>query len=416
MANFTFDQMSASDAADYYFMDTLTFAKATPATLTVMNNPATTTDPETFTITEDGRTLIFVAQPLIDSSAAAFVNFANGDGLELGGAGNDHLSLPDIGVGHTNRIEAFGGDDVVDMLGWGGSAADDLVDGGDGNDLIIGSSSYVDENGNYIENDYLQGGAGDDTIVGGEGNDHIYGNVALGAAGAADGADSLVGGDGHDYIQGNAGDDLIDGGAGNDRLYGGAGDDSITGGDGLDYLQGNKGSDTLFAGDGDDVIRGGADDDWTQGEGGDDQVFGDAGRDMIAGGSGIDTLSGGAGSDAFFFFGGDASNAGLNVGHIDVVTDFQVGEHISIPGGGTHVYYAAAGMNFASATAAQAYAEQAMEAQLAGNEVAAIQVGSDTYLFYSDEGYVDASHHITSAVRLIGVTATDLTAATFGAF
>ena len=430
MADFIFDQMTASDAAAWVFPDTLKFANSSVWTLQVTDNPATVTDPETFTITENGHSLTFAAHDMLWSSAAAFVGFTNGDGLELGGEGVDYLSLPDIGLGHANRIDSFGGDDVIDMTGWGGSYADDIIDAGDGNDTIIGSSSHVDELGNYVESDILQGGAGSDDITGGDGNDHIYGNLRTGASGLPDGDDRLAGGDGNDFIQGNAGNDTIDGGNGNDRIYGGGDNDSIDGGDGNDYLQGNKGDDVLAGGGGDDTIHGGAGNDAVvEITTGNDLIFGDDGNDTLQGGLGIDTLTGGAGNDVFLFFApgdapaGNIGATGPDGGRVDQITDFTVGEdHIALSFGIPTVFHAS--QIFHSAAVAEVYAEQIMldayQHPVPGAgaaQIAALQVGQDTYLFYNSlYGTVTGTDAlgVDSAIRLVGAHANDITSASFG--
>lgn len=68
--------------------------------------------------------------------------------------------------------------------------------------------------------------------------------------------DVIEGGAGNDTLIGLSGDDLLEGGEGNDQLYGGSGDDVLIGGAGDDVLEGDAGSDTyrIGLGDGNDVI------------------------------------------------------------------------------------------------------------------------------------------------------------------
>jgi Ca2+-binding RTX toxin-like protein len=91
---------------------------------------------------------------------------------------------------------------------------------------------------------YVDGGAGDDTIIGSQFND------------------DLRGGDGNDQLFGGLGNDVLTGGAGNDMLHGGAGDDTLTGGTGIDQLFGGEGNDTFVVassgGDDRDAFDGGA--------------------------------------------------------------------------------------------------------------------------------------------------------------
>ena len=84
---------------------------------------------------------------------------------------------------------------------------------------------------------------GDDTIDGGEGDDLILGDASFIADGATGGADTLIGGADDDTIYGDgfeidadsfAGDDNLTGGAGNDHLWGDA-----------ETLDGEAGEDTF---------------------------------------------------------------------------------------------------------------------------------------------------------------------------
>jgi hypothetical protein len=109
-------------------------------------------------------------------------------------------------------------------------AAGIVVDGGDGNDLIV-LSPQIDTNAE------IYGGAGNDLISGGSGNDRIFGE---------DGHDVLLGNLGNDQLDGGAGNDFLFGGLGNDVLIGGLGDDWLFGGPGLDGLDGGPGQNHLF--------------------------------------------------------------------------------------------------------------------------------------------------------------------------
>lgn len=108
--------------------------------------------------------------------------------------------------------------------------------GGDGNDMIIGSTN----------GDFISGDAGNDTLMGDDGDDGILGG---------DGLDLIFGGDGHDDLAG---------GADNDRLFGDNGMDDLAGGFGDDQLTGGADADTFhFSGDmtGADIVK-----DFTAGE------------------------------------------------------------------------------------------------------------------------------------------------------
>lgn len=106
-------------------------------------------------------------------------------------------------------------------------------------------------------------GTADVRMEGGEGDDLLLGSL---------GNDALDGGDGQDTLRGGAGNDDLDGGTDNDRLIGNRGDDELSGGDGNDRLTGRRGSDSVSGNDGDDMIRGGP---------GHDQLDGGQGRDTM---------------------------------------------------------------------------------------------------------------------------------------
>ena len=62
-------------------------------------------------------------------------------------------------------INGLGGDDVIDASGLSGMLL--AADGGDGNDVLIGSAG----------DDFLSGGAGDDVLIGGPGLDILDGGT-----------------------------------------------------------------------------------------------------------------------------------------------------------------------------------------------------------------------------------------------
>ena len=93
-----------------------------------------------------------------------------------------------------------------------------------------------------------QGSANQDVIVGGQGNDTMSGNGGDDILWGAEGDDQLNGGAGYDDLRGGNGADVLDGGADNDRLAGGNGNDVLLGGSGYDTLSGGSGNDTLDGG------------------------------------------------------------------------------------------------------------------------------------------------------------------------
>jgi Ca2+-binding RTX toxin-like protein len=165
----------------------------------------------------------------------------------LSGRGNDTVHVGRTGSSETFTVDGGIGDD--DISGVGG--VNNLLRGGDGNDVLSGVFGTFS----------LQGGAGDDsltlgsfghgTLDGGDGNDTLSGNAQR---------DVFVmhGGNGNDRLQavgnfstiaeqyfGDAGNDVIVAIGGNDLLDGGSGDDSLNGGGGADQLRGGAGNDAF---------------------------------------------------------------------------------------------------------------------------------------------------------------------------
>src|SRR5262245_47866624 len=110
-------------------------------------------------------------------------------------------------VANTLTILAFGGagNDTVALDESNGALPRARINGGDGNDVIIGGSSA----------DVLSGQQGDDTLLGGGGSDVLNGD---------DGDDSLDGGTGDDHLNGEGGNDVLNGGDGSDVVNGDQGD------------------------------------------------------------------------------------------------------------------------------------------------------------------------------------------------
>lgn len=415
MASYTFETMADSSAVGFGANDRLVFSTTTVNTLAVTDNPATSgplgNTVETITLTAGNVEHTFIASELAGASAQdnlIFVNGTQGDALAIVSGdqtAGGYAQLAAAAAG--SHVSIFG---IGDGATLAGTAGDDTITGSAGNDTITGLSDSTDAADKFTETDYLQGGNGNDSITGGAGNDHIYGNLALGSAGKEDGDDQLIGGAGNDYINGNAGDDSIDGGADNDRLYGGAGIDSILGGDGNDYLQGNKGDDSLDGGLGNDELHGGQGNDGLLGNDGNDVIFGDVGDDTISGGAGYDMLTGGVGADTFFFQAGDASTqAVLDGGTVtDQILDFNAadGDTLNIGFEVTEVLTDKTGTAYTNVAQALQGATGIFNAAGApADDVVAVQVGADTYLFWSD-----SSSSIDEVVHLANTTATSIDA------
>ncbi len=176
-----------------------------------------------------GREDVLLARYLAGPSHSGGVEMAVRDGILriTGTAGDDliRLQLSDgditvsgnllrIPVESFSRIEidALGGNDTLDASA---SPVPVILNGGEGNDILLGGA-YAD---------LLSGNAGNDTLFGGRGNDTLHGN---------DGNDYLSGGPGADQVFGDSGNDqifaldlaidTIDGGTGFDRAKGDAAD------------------------------------------------------------------------------------------------------------------------------------------------------------------------------------------------
>ena len=239
-------------------------------------------------------------------------------------------AIPPEGDNVHSDIEHLVGSKGNDMLSGAGAPVPVAIDGGDGNDTLVGSSHNDSLNGGG-GNDNLSGGDGDDRLIGGPGGDRLSGGggidtvsyldapgpvvVTMGDNTANDGApgapatatqparppegdniqsdvekltgtrfndkitgndlaNTLQGLDGNDTINGGGGNDRIEGGGGNDLLHGNAGNDTIYGGPGEDHLFGDDGNDTFFAKDSaKDSIDGGGGTDSAQRDEGLDTLF-----------------------------------------------------------------------------------------------------------------------------------------------
>jgi len=293
--------------------------------------------------------------PRGDADGDTFENVERVEGSDF----NDNIYwrlTPGVLSNGSLRVRGYGGDDVLAGAIGGGN----VLDGGDGNDLMY-SRGIVDhffggsgidtvnvglyrqttppapfvalrvilpdstpqgtiQSADFFLASNLLGTIASDVenIVGTGGYDQITGNKSN---------NELRGGDGVDTIEGGLGADSVFGGIGNDILYGntltgagapvagtvtGDGDDKIYGENGDDTIYGNQGNDTCEGGLGDDSINGGFGDDILYGNtltgagapvagtvtgDGDDKLYGNDGNDRIFGNQGNDTCEGGLGVD-----------------------------------------------------------------------------------------------------------------------
>ncbi|WP_276576854.1 S8 family serine peptidase [Bradyrhizobium sp. 1] len=223
-------------------------------------------------------------------------------------------------------------------------------------------------------NDILEGDNGDNVIIGGLGDDELYG---------MGGADTYIGGtSAHSSIFGIGGDDLVGywyagsavtvdlendsrntGDAADDRFYGIKGlggsfyDDALYGTTGNNVLMGEAGADILDGREGEDTASyrwaiegvtanlahpelntGDAKGDAyisiedLQGSYFNDTLTGDAGDNRIQGLNGQDTLTGGGGDDTFVFAHASDIGGGATGTASDVITDFSAGDIIDLSG------------------------------------------------------------------------------------
>ena len=265
----------------------------------------------------------------IDLNLSSYANVNNlalqGDALIGEGSATNNIL---VGNGFGNYLAGLGGDDVLIGDGNGPNASfgnftdddvNDLLDGGAGNDFIIGSlgsnSYHYYDGDDYDGDDYQDGG---DALLGGLGNDiYVISNIndsvsdsggidtvisrtsnlsieayigvenakladpvttiaelsALGnrlsAAGFnlptlypsnsyvpdGDSAFHLTGNDLANILTGNSVSNELIGGIGNDTLYGGAGNDVLIGGVGIDSLIGGDGDDIYDINSGDILVE-----------------------------------------------------------------------------------------------------------------------------------------------------------------
>ncbi|MBE9040294.1 calcium-binding protein [Oscillatoriales cyanobacterium LEGE 11467] len=195
-----------------------------------------------------------------------------------------------------------------------GGASDDLISTATLDEVLAGVAAGVEPGalgtGDVIDagegNDVVFGLGGDDSVSGSQGNDQILTNQGNDTVDGGEGSDAIFAGQGNDIVDGGEDNDLISGDLGNDVVSGGSGDDAVYGGQGNDNLLGGEGNDLILGGQGDDVISGGA------------------GNDVMAGDRGNDTITGGDGEDRFVF-GGVFNSTVAELG-LDSITDFSVGE------------------------------------------------------------------------------------------
>ena len=182
------------------------------------------------------------ADLLFGGSGNDVLTGGSGDDSAFGQSGDDRM-VWNPGDG-TDLNEGGLGSDTVEIIG--GNAAEVFTVAQDGNrvrfdrlspgpfSIDIGSSEFLVLNANDGDDTFSTTGNLADliqiTVDGGAGNDALLGS---------NGADTLIGGDGNDFV---------DGERGNDRVLLGAGDDVFQWdpGDGSDIVEGQEGFDTMI--------------------------------------------------------------------------------------------------------------------------------------------------------------------------
>lgn len=197
------------------------------------------------------------------------------------------------------------GASLYDRFRLGGTTAPATLDGGGGNDVLLGNDGTETILGGYGD-DFINGGAGSDSLDGGAGADALNGGAGNGdvVTYASRTSPTIVtvdaaNNDGEDTVPNGAtnaeeGDNVqpdveqVIGGSGPDRLVGNADANTLSGGPGADLLQGKNGDDVLSGGNEgysypvvSDVIEGGYGNDQLDGGAGYDELNGDANDDYL---------------------------------------------------------------------------------------------------------------------------------------
>ncbi|MEZ6032437.1 MAG: FG-GAP-like repeat-containing protein [Planctomycetaceae bacterium] len=226
---------------------------------------------------------------IIVSNAAGTIRIdANGSAVDTG-----------LTIASVTRVivNGLGGNDTLTLDNSLGASLPGTLNGGTGNDVLVGG----------LGDDTLTGGPGTDSSDGGGGDDYLtidnddtgviggagYDRVVLGGSTTAAVTLDLNAGQ-IEYVlatvstfdnvftaAGATWDVAIYGGSGNDTITGGEGNDILNGRDGNDTITGNGGNDTLNGGSGADMLDGGADNDYLSIDNDDTSKIGGSGFDQV---------------------------------------------------------------------------------------------------------------------------------------
>ncbi|HZL38153.1 MAG TPA: right-handed parallel beta-helix repeat-containing protein, partial [Tepidisphaeraceae bacterium] len=214
-----------------------------------------------------------------------------------GNGGNDRIDTGQIDptTSHLLGTTLDGGDGNDTIIG---TFAPDSILGGAGNDVLLGLSgndTIVAGDGN----DTVHAGKGNDSITVGNGNDAVDGQDGNNTVNSGSGNDTIGFGNGDNYVNGHGGTDVVIVGDGNNTVYGGAGNDTISAGNGNNTIFGAAGNDSIGAGNGNNYINTGDGNNYVQAGAGQNSIYGGAGNDRIfAAGPGNNYVDAGAGNDS----------------------------------------------------------------------------------------------------------------------
>ena len=202
----------------------------------------------------------------------------------------------------------------------GGHDAEDIIDGGAGNDVIAGDNASILRRGDSLSPRFrvLTG----NEIYDNDGNPQVTGDPQADPTGTA-GRDVVIFDHSNNPASDTFADDYIAGGADDDTIFAQLGDDTIQGdGSIAEFVSAARVAGTLSVDPSFESISDG--DDYIEGNGGNDTIFGNLGQDDIIGGSsglfgltdpgqrpdGADMIFGGAGMDIDRNDLGDESDTG----------------------------------------------------------------------------------------------------------
>lgn len=277
------------------------------------------------------------------------VDGLRGDDLILTGNGEDTVR----GNSGNDVVNTGAGNDTITYSGV--AEGFDSINGGTGTDRVIAlSANTVIGLRSLTGIETISGGGFADVRIQGSSAADVFDFSEVSITGivridGGDGNDTIIGSSGNDTIFGNSGTDLINSGAGSDTiLFGASTSDTINGGLDSDTLLAQSANASVlwtrvsnietvdgngFAGV---TIAGGGGSDTLDlsrttligvaridAGGGSDTIIGSGAADVIVGGSGRDVITGGSGADRFTFAATSDSRVGL--ANADLITDFTRG-------------------------------------------------------------------------------------------